>query len=403
VSDIPLSVEDIQDRVRDARATSTPLSPVGGSTQAHIGYPAAPNAVPFPITGLDRIIEYMPDDMVVVAQAGMTLDALQILLGERNQWLPLETAAPARQTLGGIVATRSSSLVRACYGSVRDWLIGVGVVGGDGQIVRGGGKVVKNVSGYDLPKLYCGSFGTLGIVTDVAFKVAPRPEASIVLRATLPNERSSEVAIDSILASTSPAFVYLLGRSASKSTMGRDAADALHLLVRFDGTRESVAELAMRAETSLKSLAITLAEVSEHTVGPFVQALRDFAIVDAPLTVRYSTLSSDVAACVRMVEDMGRKQGLGAEVLAECRVGGVTARFIPEVDSVDWAGFYPEFRDRSLGLGGNYVVERMPDAWRGFNAPVWFPLGQDIELMRGIKRSLDPGNIFNPGRFVGGI
>ncbi len=134
------------------------------------GMPPDLPLTPVSLRRLSSVIEYNPADLVVVAEAGMTLLSLQSVLAEHGQTLPLEVAFPETQTLGGIVATRAGSLTRAGSGAVRDWLIGCNAVGGDGQVIVGGGKVVKNVAGYDLPKLYCGSWGTLGILTQVAFQ-----------------------------------------------------------------------------------------------------------------------------------------------------------------------------------------------------------------------------------------
>lgn len=399
----PATLEEVQGLVRAAREKGGALAPSGGGVLAHIGYPGSVDAAPISATALNKIVEYVPGDMVVVAQAGVTVASLQSALAEHGQWLPLEPAFPDRQTVGGITAARAPSLVRAGYGSVRDWLIGVEVVGGDGQVIRGGGKVVKNVSGYDLPKLYCGSYGTLGILTEVAFKAAPRPEESRVLLAVLPDDRNSEGAVDALLASTSPAYVYLLNRIAARSILGGDAADAQYLAVRYDGMREAAAELQSRAEQALAATAISVLALPDPIASPLSQALRDFAAVDAPLLVRFNILSSQAGAFARMLEWTAAKAGFEAQVIAECRAGSVLARFVPAVADASWEAFYPAFRDKAERVGGNFVIERMPREWRALDAPVWYPLLGELELMRGIKQALDPGNIFNPGRFVGGI
>ena len=132
---------------------------------------------------LDRVVEYVPADQVITAEAGVTLQALQAELSRNGQRLSLDPPFAARATIGGIVAAASSGPLRARYGAVRDLIIGATMVRPDGVVAKGGGKVVKNVAGFDLPKLLCGSFGTLGLVATATFRVHPLPEATAVLRA----------------------------------------------------------------------------------------------------------------------------------------------------------------------------------------------------------------------------
>src|SRR5262249_8362846 len=129
---------------------------------------------------LNRILDYQPDDMTVTVEAGVTVAELQRTLAERSQFLPLDPPLAARATLGGTVAANVSGPWRAGYGTAPDWLIGLRIAAADGQVVKGGGRVVKNVAGYDLCKLYTGSLGTLGVLYELTFKVMPRPEASAV-------------------------------------------------------------------------------------------------------------------------------------------------------------------------------------------------------------------------------
>ncbi len=403
MSDFPLSVDELQARVCDARAAGTALRLVGGGVQQHIGYPVSRDSVDLSLTKLARVVEYAPDDMVVIAQAGMTLAALQALLAERGQWLPLEIAVPDQQTLGGMVATRALSSVRAGYGAVRDWLIGLAVVGGDGELIRGGGKVVKNVSGYDLPKLYCGSWGTLGAICEVAFKVAPKPEAHATLLAVLASNRNSEEALDALLTACDPVSTHLLNGAAAKALLGEQAEGAQYLVVTFDGRTEAVDAVASLAETVLAPFAISVLPLPPAIATPLRAAIRDFAVAESPLTVRYNVLSSQVGAFSRMVEWTANKSGFSAEVVSECRTGILHARVSPQSEASDWVKFYPDFRDKADRVGGSNIIERMPVAWTAMHAPVWSPVLPEIALMRGIKQKLDPANIMNPGRYIGGI
>ena len=167
-----------------------PLCPGAGERGRHLGYPPARYDLALSTERLDRITDYQPADLTVTAQAGVTLAQLQETLAAHGQFLPLDVALPDRQTVGGIVAARADSLRRLAYGSVRDSLLGVSVINSRGELVKGGGKVVKNVAGYDLPKLYCGSLGTLGLIVEATFKVAPLPAASATVGAA-PGRRTT--------------------------------------------------------------------------------------------------------------------------------------------------------------------------------------------------------------------
>ena len=220
------------------------------------------------LTKLSRIVEYEPNDLVVIAEAGLTVTELQAILAERGQWLPLEVARPSEQTLGGVVASRAMSLSRGANGSVRDWLIGCQVVGGDGQLIKGGGKVVKNVSGYDLPKLYCGSWGTLGAIVEVAFKVAPRPETSKTILAVLASNRNSEEALDVLLTGLTPSFTYLLNADAARAILGDAEDEAQYLAVRFDGMSEAVDATVVAAKDRLAPYYLSVLDLPAKIASP---------------------------------------------------------------------------------------------------------------------------------------
>lgn len=402
--DTPQTVSDVQECVRKAKSEGSALAPQGGGTQLHIGFEPSRPPKPLPIAGLNRLVEYNPEDLVVIAQAGMTIAGLQTILAEQRQWLPLAVALPDQQTLGGVVATRANNLLRGGYGAVRDWLIGLDVVGSDGEIVKGGGKVVKNVSGYDLPKLYCGSWGTLGAITQVAFKVAAQPESTAVLLAVLGADRNSEEALDSLLGASTPTFAILMNSLAAQDILGDNAVPAQYLAVRFDGVAEAVKERARQAQGILSPFSASVLELPPAISDTLCAALRDFPLANAALATSHHILSSQVGAFVRMIDWTAERADLSAKVVADARTGIIHAQYEPKAaGDFDWNGVYPLIADKADRVGGSFIVERMPAAWRAAGIPVWSPELPDWKLMAGIKKALDPDNLFNPGRFVGGI
>ena len=386
----PPSPEEAQEVVR--QATGKAIVPWGGGAHRHLGYAPDRYDLALSTRKLDRVTDYAPADLTVTAQAGVTVSQLQEVLAAHGQFLPLDAARPALQTVGGVVAARANSLRRLAYGSVRDSLLGVRVLNSRGEWIKGGGKVVKNVAGYDLPKLYCGSFGTLGLIVEATFKVAPLPPASATVALPLDPNHNSEDVLDRLLASDlAPSFLSLLNPEAAAAVMP-DAAPAQYIVLGFDGDGEAIAwQLETLGATALP------AEVAD-AVRP---RLRDFPLDDAPITASFHILSSQVGAFSRMVGWTARRAGFTARVAADAALGLMTAHFAPAREDADWIVFYADLKDKADRCGGSFILERMPDALRALGTPVWSPLLSDFGLMARLKETLDPDRMWNPGRFVG--
>lgn len=388
----PHSLPEAQEVVRGSQPDA--LLPRGGGARRHVGYAPSRAGLTVSTERLNRVTDYEPADLVVSAQAGVTVDALQAVLAQHGQWLPLLVARPDRQTVGGIVAARAHSLVRLGCGSVRDSLLGVQVIDAQGDVIQGGGKVMKNVSGYDLPKLYCGSWGTLGLIAQATFKVAPLPPASATVALALPSGRNSEETLDALLASPlAPTFLLLLSPQAAQSVLGADD-DAQYLVLGFDGQAEDV-------QWQLDTLGAPEAVLPDAVAQDVRTGLRDFSLRDAPLTCAFHILSSQVGAYSRMMEWTAQRAGFTAHVVSDAALGIVHAHFAPQDEAASWAVFYADLQDKALRVGGSLVIERMPDALRRAGAEVWQPVLPEIALMRRIKNNLDPQGRWNPGRFAG--
>ncbi len=388
----PRSIAEAQDAI--SRAHHQALFPWGGGTRQHVGYAPGRAGRVVCTEHLNTVTDYEPADLVASAQAGMTLAALQEVLAQHGQWLPLLVARPQAQTIGGIVAARAHSLLRLGFGGVRDSLLGVKMINSDGEIIQGGGKVMKNVSGYDLPKLYCGSWGTLGLIAEATFKVAPLPAATATVLLPLPAERNSEDTLDALLASPlAPSFLLLLSPQAARDIL--EAHDnAQYLAVGFDGLAEDVQWQLGALGTSENVLPPAIAQQVRARLG-------DFSLQDAPMICAFHILSSQVGAYSRMMEWTARKAGFTASVLSDAALGIVHAHFAPQDETSDWRVFYADLQDKAARVGGSFIIERMPDELRGAGAEVWSPLLADLALMRRVKDNLDPRGQWNPGRFAG--
>src|SRR5688500_5125073 len=174
----PATVADVCDIVKQARAVGQGVYPVGGRATLDVGLPPTKSGIALDMTALNQVIDYPARDMTITVQAGITIAALQAELAKESQWLPVDVASPERATLGGAIALNQSGPRRYGFGTLRDYVIGISFVTDDGVEVKAGGRVVKNVAGYDLMKLQIGALGTLGVVTQVTLKVKPRPESA---------------------------------------------------------------------------------------------------------------------------------------------------------------------------------------------------------------------------------
>jgi glycolate dehydrogenase FAD-binding subunit len=383
----PADVAGVCAAVREAHA----VYPVGGGTALDIGFPPAKTGIALSTTGLNRVIDYPARDLTVTVQAGITMAKLQATLAAENQWLPVDVPQPDRATVGGAVAANLSGPRRLSQGTFRDFLIGLSFVSDEAVEVKAGGRVVKNVAGYDLMKLHTGAFGSLGVLTQLTFKVKPRPERSMLLSFGVMPDNLGTV-LDLLHASASrPAAVELLNARAAVAC--GIATDRPWVVV--VGFEEKVATVAWQKETLLNDLkAVTWSAVAEH--GPdlwdTLTALQ--ARPASEVIWKVSALPGSVAGLANRF--VARHPFLvhahaGSGVIWVHADRGV----IRDAASIAGSGI----EQALAGAETRYTVRRCPPAWKK-EIRVWGRDHGDQALMRHVKATLDPKNLFNPGRFV---
>jgi glycolate oxidase FAD binding subunit len=353
---------------------------------------------------LDRILEHEPGDLTVTVEAGVAFDRLQAELGKRGQWLSLDPAASDRATVGGILASDASGPRRHLYGTARDLVIGLTVVGADGRVVRGGGKVVKNVAGYDLPKLYIGSFGTLGILVEATFKLRPRADVDRMVIARFDRLKDAGQAVRAVLASDLiPSALELVdGETLRRLGPGGGAA----LLVGLDGIAPQVDWEVAELDRLLGPLGLVGSRVLD---GPERdETWRALGGLGRPghdgmaAVMKWAVLPTQLAELMDAGAAAAQRNGLGAAMAAHAGVGIVTAVLSGGAEPGAVAATLTEWRALANGAGGHAMVEWAPLAVKE-RVAVWDAPGPTLRLMKGIKERLDPSGILNPGRFVGGI
>jgi glycolate oxidase FAD binding subunit len=382
----PASVAEAAEVMRALAVDRLAVAFVGGGTDLELG--AAPSRLDVVLRTrrLARIREHAPSDQIVAVEAGMTVAALQRALAPHGQRLALDPPDPERATVGGVVAANAFGPRRTRFGAVRDLVIGVTLVRADGVVAHGGGKVVKNVAGFDLPRLLCGSLGTLGLVAEVVFRLHPLPEASgtavfeglagVDVREAVPGLRELAVEPAALAAfSDGPRF---------------------RLAVRFEGfapgVRDQLERVLARAGGGAR-----LEGAEEAALWARHDALRSAGPVRAKATFA-------PAALVRALDALAPlRQALGGAPLAIHPALGVVflAGEAREPEAVAAAVASARAALRPLGNGA-LVLAAAPAALRTRTDP-WGAPPAGLEIMRRLKRELDPDARLAPGRFVGGI
>ena len=384
----------------------------GGGTQMALGNPASKVDLVMSLQRLNQLSLHEPGDLVASVEAGMTLEALQGELVRNGQFLPLEALLPSRATIGGVLATNASGPSRLAYGAARDWLIGIKVVRSDGVITKSGGKVVKNVSGYDLNKLYVGSLGTLGVIVEATFKLAPLPADAKTLFATYPSVSSATASAQELLRqSFAPHALHVINRQVIGRIPGLNtkADHEAAVLVLFAGRRAAVERKAADSTTVMKgSGAVALEGLSRAEGDAVWQSTTNLGweeVRPLELTMKITTLPSYIDKFVETANSLGEPHSpaglivdVGSGLLrllwwAEDGSPSVEANLIARINAL---------REVAHHHSAHVVVERCPLEVKR-HIDVWGDSLEGMDIMRRVKRQLDPAGILNPGRFVGRI
>jgi glycolate oxidase FAD binding subunit len=409
---LPGSADEVARVVRAAAAAGVPVVPWGGGTQMARGTPPKDGALVVSLRRLNRVLEHEPGDLTATAEAGITLAAFQDALGSRGQWLPLDPPSPEAATLGGVLAANAAGPRRQGYGTARDLVIGIRVVAADGQLVRAGGKVVKNVAGYDLVKLYIGSHGTLGVIVEATLKLRPRPPAEGACWATFPGLDQAAGAATAFAGSElGPVALALLDARAAAAAaplVGLPAGAGPAVLVAFDGLARTVAWQTEEAARRLRAAGAGAVDALDaaQTARALDTVREPRRLLPSPVAIASAgVLPADVGTYLAATRAAARSAGFEVAAVAHAGQGLATLLLAPEgaaAPAAATAATLAVWRDAARARGGHLVVEWAPLGVREA-CPVWDPPAPSVALMRGLKARLDPEGVLNPGRFVGGI
>lgn len=397
-TDRPETVETLCRTLTDRIAQGNAIYPQGGATSLDYGgVPRAPGVV-IDTRGLDKVIDYPHADMTVTVEAGITAAGLRSVLAEKGQRLIIDVPQPERATLGGVYATNTCGPRRFGAGRPRDQIIGVSFATSDGALVKGGGRVVKNVAGYDFPKLLTGSLGTLGIITQMTLKVRPIPEASAVVWVPFTSNESLSTALDRMNTSgTRPMALELLNASAAKFTGGALGlpVDDWILAVGFE---DNAASVSWQVDRLMIELGRTNIVIREGDDAPALwAALTEFQAAKVGSTsfvanIRPSTVAS-------FVKDIVATKWA---VQAHAGNGIVRGHLLEPHDAESAREEIERLRAAAVKDGGNLILPRCPTESKE-RLRVWGEPRSDWAVAERVKHALDPLHVMNPGRFVGKI
>jgi glycolate oxidase FAD binding subunit len=392
----PATIDDLARVVADCARANEAMIVWGGGTQQHLGGVPRRYDVAIQTTRLNRIVEYAPDDLTVTVQAGMTLGALQDELATRNQFLPLDPPLAHRATIGGILATNACGPLRLRFGAARDFTLGMSVVNASGAPVKFGGKVVKNVAGYELTKLHIGALGTLGIITQATFKVLPKPPEQSTFIAIFSDARAACEAITALWnLTTAPLALELfdanLARALGIETKG------FAIAARFGGTRAVVDAANEKASQIARNIQIVPDALLWHRIADLPETLRVAHTTLLQIGVPPASLN---AALEKIAERANALKIEPPQFFAHAATATIYLAFsasdAPTIETIK------HLRWTLAPLHARVIIESATRAVKE-QIPVWGEPGAEHFLTQRIKAQFDPKMLMNVGRFVGNL
>jgi glycolate oxidase FAD binding subunit len=418
----PASAEEVAEMVRFAKSENLALIPCGNRTKLGIGMPPARYDFALDVTGLNKIAYYDPDDLTLSVDAGIGLAGLAETLAKENQFVPLAVPFFEECTVAGTIASSISSMLRNSYGSARDFLLGAEFVNGAGALTKSGGRVVKNVTGYDLHKLLIGSLGTLAVITRLNFRTFPIPQGHGQLVAAFSSVEAILIFQAAIAKSplTPSSFQALGAEAAQRVAEFKEDRDSplpswfapahWHVCVGFEGPepvlRRYSSDLVEHAEQSGAAGCHLLEKSADESLGDGLRELLNLLSWSSPAATVFK-----IVMLPAFPVDILRLRELADRLAIPCAVFenlpgplyfALEPKALDDGSIATLAQIASGVFEYAAAHNGQASILFCPlELKRLVN--VWGPVRKDAELMRRVKTAFDPQNIFAPGRFVAGI
>ncbi len=392
----PNTQEELAQVIACAHQQRWRVLPCGGGSKLSWGGVAKGVDVVISTSRLNRVIEHAVGDLTITVEAGAKFSDIQAILAASGQFIALDPSYQQTATIGGIVATADAGSLRQRYGGVRDMLLGISFVRADGEMAKAGGRVVKNVAGYDLMKLFSGSFGTLGIISQATFRVYPLPEASQTVVLTGAADAAISQTTKTLLASALTPTAVDLRSTQVVTNLG--LGKGMGLITRFQSVTESVKQQSTRLLEVGQTLGLQCSSYSGTDEAELWQKLAEQIWVsgkEPEIICKIGMLPTAAVATLTLLDKIAPQQGMG---LIHAGSGLGLLRFNPE----NAVNCVTKMRSHCQSHSGFLTVLEAPISFKQ-QLDVWGYSGNALDLMRQIKQQFDPENILSPHRFVAGI
>jgi glycolate oxidase FAD binding subunit len=392
----PESPEQVSAVLRICSAAEAAVTPWGGGTALALGNLPRKVEVIIGLNRLKRVIEHDEANLTATVEAGISLANVQDIVARQKQFLPFDAPFPAQATVGGTVAANLNGPRRSSYGAVRDLVIGMKVALASGEQIKAGGKVVKNVAGYDMCKLFVGSLGTLGIITEATLRMSPVPQTAATLVATGTPLSVTDLANELARSQLTPTAVFVLNSQISK-TAGAAPSD-WELAVWSEGFEENVHRHLRDVQVIAERIGLKLDWLRDERHAQYWDGIRDFPLRSERLIYRVTVPRAAVTEVMKAIADW-KTADFDPAIVSDAAVGTIWIAAAANRASVEQ---FPKLITLARERDGHAVTFAGPPSCKQ-GVDVWGSLPPGFSLMREIKRQFDPKGILNPGRFLGGI
>ncbi|HEY2412931.1 MAG TPA: FAD-binding oxidoreductase [Pirellulaceae bacterium] len=398
----PTSQEGVIAAVRSSFESGTPLYPTGGGTSLNFGLPAKDQGTGLSLLGLNRIIDYPARDMTITVEAGVTMKQLADTVAKEGQRLPVDVPQAEKATIGGVIATNWNGPRRYGEGSVRDFVIGISAVDGRGNEFKGGGRVVKNVAGYDFCKLLTGSMGALGFITQVTLRLKPIPGQSALVACSVPDGAAAERLLAALINSTTtPVAIEILAGPEWKgdpalSDLPNSSPTALYVVAALEGAAPEVEFMVAQLMEEWRELGVEMPLVVGETAALWQRLIEFSAAGDSPLVLKANVVPSGTTALI----DAARRLDPDCSIQAHAGNGIVLMKMSKFPASGLSRALLGNLQPVAAAHHGQVVILSNPSGVEMTHQSVFGMTDSPLELMRELKRRFDPKDILNRGRFV---
>jgi glycolate oxidase FAD binding subunit len=407
----PSTEEQIAEIVKYCQEHKKTILITGGGTKSKLGTSDKLVDIKLSLSEYSGIVEHTVGDMTVTVKAGTRYEELQDYLAGHNQKVALDPSWPKAATIGGVIAANDSGPKRLGYGTARDSVIGLRTVYPDGKVIRSGGRVVKNVAGYDMNKLFIGSMGTLGVISEITLKLRPLQKCESLILLSFPNGNLTEIrkfAVELLDSMMEPVTLELLTPTMAEKLT---AINAYTLAISLEDVETSVRyqeEFIKKMQPHHAKLTI----LDEDKAASFWQKLNSIAPsgVDQDLsnenntetvaTMKIGVINLSVVEVLRECQLLEDRYSVTAS--AHGGLGTGICQVILRGASKDVSQSILHLREYAVNMGGYGIVKYLPDSLDG-KVDVWGEKPSYFQLLEGIKAKMDPSRIMNPKRFIGGI